>query len=63
MGAAQGVLGSFLIKLNIAAAIYRRNSVLYEWPLLEVTGAAAVTAAVSYLVRFELFVNLCSKES
>ena len=49
----QGVLGSFLIKLNITAAVYRRNSILHEWPLLEVTGAAAVTAAVSYLVRVE----------
>ena len=35
----------------MAAAVYRRNSILHEWPILEVTGAAAVTAAVSYLVR------------
>ncbi|KAI9429593.1 voltage gated chloride channel-domain-containing protein [Lactarius indigo] len=48
----QGVLGSLLTKLNIAAAVYRRNSVLHEWPILEVTGVAAVTAAVSYLVVF-----------
>jgi surface polysaccharide O-acyltransferase-like enzyme len=47
---AQGILGSFLIKLNIAAAVYRRNSILHEWPILEVTGVAAITAAVSYLV-------------
>ncbi|KAI9433558.1 Cl-channel protein [Lactarius indigo] len=47
-----GVLGSLLTKLNIAAAVYRRNSVLHEWPILEVTGVAAVTAAVSYLVVF-----------
>ncbi|KAI0286118.1 chloride channel [Russula aff. rugulosa BPL654] len=47
-----GVLGSLLIKLNIAAAVYRRNSILHEWPILEVTGAAAITAAVSYLVVF-----------
>jgi surface polysaccharide O-acyltransferase-like enzyme len=46
----QGILGSFLIKLNIAAAVYRRNSILHEWPILEVTGVAAITAAVSYLV-------------
>lgn len=39
-----------MIKLNIAAAVYRRNSILHEWPILEVTGAAAITAAVSYLV-------------
>lgn len=47
-----GVLGSLLIKLNIAAAVYRRNSILHEWPILEVTGAAAITAAVSYLIVF-----------
>lgn len=47
-----GVLGSLLIKLNIAAAVYRRNSILHEWPVLEVTGAAAITAAVSYLIVF-----------
>lgn len=54
IGTAQGVLGSFLIKLNIAAAVYRRNSILHEWPVLEVTGAAAVTAAVSYLVSYAM---------
>ena len=52
---AQGILGSFLIKLNIAAAVYRRNSILHEWPILEVTGAAAITAAVSYLVSTVVF--------
>ena len=52
----QGVLGSFLIKLNIAAAVYRRNSILHDCPILEVTGAAAITAAVSYLVSTALFV-------
>ncbi|KAH9056720.1 Cl-channel protein [Lactarius vividus] len=49
-----GVLGSLLTKLNIAAAVYRRNSVLHEWPILEVTGVAAVTAAISYLTRIHL---------
>ncbi|KAH9975687.1 Cl-channel protein [Lactifluus volemus] len=59
-----GVLGSLLIKLNITAAVYRRNSILHEWPITEVIGAAAVTAAVSYLVVFlrvpssELVANL-----
>ncbi|KAH9004455.1 Cl-channel protein [Lactarius hatsudake] len=48
----QGVLGSLLTKLNIAAAVYRRNSILHEWPILEVTGVAAVTATISYLVVF-----------
>ncbi|KAI0272312.1 Cl-channel protein, partial [Gloeopeniophorella convolvens] len=56
-----GVLGSFLIKLNVSAAVYRRNSILHEWPIVEVIGAAAVTAAVSYLTRVptsELVANL-----
>ncbi len=56
MQVVQGVLGSLLTKLNIAAAVYRRNSVLHEWPILEVTGAAAVTAAVSYLVRISMLI-------
>ena len=52
----QGVIGSLLTKLNIAAAVYRRNSILHEWPILEVTSVAAVTAAVSYLVRISLHI-------
>ena len=48
----QGVLGSLLIRLNVAAALYRRHSILNEWPVLEVVGVSAVTAAISYLVRF-----------
>ena len=47
----QGALGSLLIKLNVRIAVYRRNSVLYQWPVLEVVGVSAITAAVSYLVR------------
>lgn len=31
-------------------AIYRRNSLLADWPVLEVVGVSAVTAAISYLV-------------
>jgi chloride channel 3/4/5 len=46
----QGILGSLLIKLNVEVALYRRNSVLNEWPVLEVVGASAITAAISYLV-------------
>jgi hypothetical protein len=59
----QGILGSFLIKLNIAAAVYRRNSILHEWPILEVTGAAAITAAVSYLVSATQYVVFCTPEA
>ena len=52
----QGVLGSLLTKMNISAAVYRRNSILHEWPIMEVTGAAAVTAAISYLVRSSMLI-------
>lgn len=59
-----GVLGSLMIKLNAAAAVYRRNSILHQWPVFEVVGFSALTAAVSYLVVFlraqssELVANL-----
>ncbi|KAL6309304.1 chloride channel [Sparassis latifolia] len=59
-----GLLGSLLIKLNAAIAVYRHNSILRQWPLLEVVGISAITAAVSYLVVFlrvqssELVANL-----
>jgi len=52
LGVIGGVFGSFLIKLNVTAAVYRRNSILHQWPILEVVGVAAVTAAMSYLVVF-----------
>ncbi|KAI0372598.1 hypothetical protein BV20DRAFT_33678 [Pilatotrama ljubarskyi] len=59
-----GLLGSLLIKLNTAVAVYRQQSTLHEWPILEVVGFTAITAAVSYLVVFlrvqssELVANL-----
>ncbi|CDO69766.1 hypothetical protein BN946_scf184766.g11 [Trametes cinnabarina] len=59
-----GLLGSLLIKLNTAAAVYRRHSVLHDWPIVEVIGFTAITAAISYLVVFlrvqssELVANL-----
>lgn len=46
----QGLLGSLLIKLNAAAAVYRRHSILHDYPIVEVVGFTAITAAVSYLV-------------
>ncbi|KAK7685663.1 hypothetical protein QCA50_011007 [Cerrena zonata] len=52
LAAVGGLLGSLLIKMNAAAAVYRRNSILHEWPVLEVVGFSAITAAVSYLVVF-----------
>ncbi|KII87504.1 hypothetical protein PLICRDRAFT_43156 [Plicaturopsis crispa FD-325 SS-3] len=64
LGVIGGVLGSLLIKMNVAVAIFRRDSGLHEWPILEVVGVSAVTAAVSYLGVFtrvqssELVANL-----
>ncbi|KAJ7089712.1 Cl-channel protein [Mycena belliarum] len=64
LGVFGGVLGSLLIKLNVEAALYRRNNALHEWPVLEVVGASAITAAISYLIVFsrvqasELVANL-----
>jgi chloride channel 3/4/5 len=43
-------MGTLLIKLNVRAAIYRHNSFIAEWPLLEVVMVAAVTAIISYPV-------------
>uniref|UniRef100_A0A8H8CIA3 Chloride channel protein n=1 Tax=Psilocybe cubensis TaxID=181762 RepID=A0A8H8CIA3_PSICU len=59
-----GILGTLLIRLNVEIALYRRNSVLNDWPVLEVVCATSVTAAVSYLIVFarvqtsELVANL-----
>ena len=46
----QGVLGSLLIELNVKVAVYRKNSMIADWPVLEVICVTAITAAVSYLV-------------
>lgn len=59
-----GVLGSLLIKLNVAIAVYRQNSYLRDHPILEVVGATAITSCISYLIVFlrvqssELVANL-----
>ena len=58
MSCNQGALGSLLIKLNVRIAVYRRNSTLYQWPILEVVGVSAITAAISYLVS--LLLDECS---
>ena len=39
-----------MIRLNVEVALYRRNSVLGDWPVLEVVSVSAITAAFSYLV-------------
>ncbi|KAF8202213.1 Cl-channel protein [Pholiota molesta] len=64
LGVIGGVLGSLLIRLNVEIALYRRNSILRDWPVLEVVSVSAVTAAISYLIVFarvqtsELVANL-----
>ncbi|KAE9399949.1 Cl-channel protein [Gymnopus androsaceus JB14] len=64
LGVIGGVLGSLMIKLNVEIALYRRNSVLNEYPIVEVVALAAITAAVGFLVVFtrvqssELVANL-----
>lgn len=39
-----------MIRLNVEVALYRRNSGLGDWPVVEVISVSAVTAALSYLV-------------
>ncbi|KAI5830328.1 hypothetical protein K523DRAFT_372229 [Schizophyllum commune Tattone D] len=64
LGVIGGVLGSLLIKLNVQVALLRRYSLIHEYPVLEVIGVSAVTAAVSFLIVFcrvqmaELVANL-----
>ncbi|KAF9531719.1 Cl-channel protein [Crepidotus variabilis] len=64
LGVIGGILGSLLIRLNVEIALYRRNSVLRDWPVLEVVCVSAFTAAVCYLIVFarvqtsELVANL-----
>jgi len=64
LGVMGGVLGSLLIKLNVAVALWRRNSALHDYPVLEVVCVSAITAAISYLIVFlrvqtsELVANL-----
>ena len=50
LAVAGGGIGSLLIHLNVKAAVYRKNSVISEWPLVEVLVVAAVTAFISYPV-------------
>ncbi|KAL1753840.1 chloride channel [Schizophyllum commune] len=57
LGIIGGVLGSLLIKLNVQVALLRRYSLIHEYPVLEVIGVSAVTAAVSFLMA-ELVANL-----
>ncbi|PPQ62897.1 hypothetical protein CVT24_006295 [Panaeolus cyanescens] len=64
LGIMGGVLGSLLIRLNVEIALYRRNSILHGWPVMEVISVSAVTASISYLIVFarvqtsELVANL-----
>ncbi|RDB23755.1 H(+)/Cl(-) exchange transporter 3 [Hypsizygus marmoreus] len=49
LGVVGGVLGALLIRLNVEVALYRRNSYLNDWPVLEVVCVSAITAGISYL--------------
>ena len=39
-----------MIRLNVEVALYRRNSGIGNWPVVEVIFVSAITAAISYLV-------------
>ncbi|KIJ55127.1 hypothetical protein M422DRAFT_199235 [Sphaerobolus stellatus SS14] len=52
LGVIGGVLGAFMIRLNVNMAVIRRNSVLAEWPLMEIIAVTGITAGLSYLVIF-----------
>ncbi|KAG6828920.1 hypothetical protein H0H92_006306 [Tricholoma furcatifolium] len=55
LGIIGGILGALLIRLNVEIALYRRNSYLNDWPVLEVVCASALTAAISYLIPAGIF--------
>ena len=57
LAVAGGGLGSLLIHLNVKAAVYRKRSIISQWPLAEVLVVAGVTAFISYPVSTNL-VNL-----
>lgn len=56
----KGLLGALFIKLNVAAALYRRNTQIREWPLLEVVAVTTITAVLSYMVRklYQLIIGM-----
>ena len=39
--------------------MYRRNSILHDYPIVEVVGFTAITAAVSYLVSVDIHQDQC----
>jgi chloride channel 3/4/5 len=54
LAVAGGGLGSLLIHLNVKAAVYRKKSIISQWPLVEVLVVAGVTAFTSYPVSLNL---------
>ena len=56
----KGLLGTLLIRLNVAAALYRERSALRDYPILEVIGATAITGCICYLVRVRVLLRLHS---
>ena len=55
LAVAGGSLGSLLIHLNVKAAIYRKTSIISQWPLVEVLVVAGLTAFISYPVSLHPF--------
>ncbi|KAG8691760.1 hypothetical protein FRC11_010631 [Ceratobasidium sp. 423] len=47
-----GLAGALLIRLNIAAAVYRHYSWIRDWPLMEVICVTAFTSLLSYPIAF-----------
>ena len=56
LAVAGGSLGSLLIHLNVKAAVYRKNSIISQWPLVEVLVVAGATAFISYPVSLNLII-------
>ena len=57
LAVAGGSLGSLLIDLNVKAAVYRKSTIISQWPLVEVLVVAGATAFISYPVSLNL-INL-----
>lgn len=56
LAVAGGSLGSLLIHLNVKAAVYRKRTIISQWPLVEVLVVAGATAFISYPVSLNLVI-------
>lgn len=41
-----------LIKLNVAATVFRQNTQIKNWPILEVLVVSGISAALSHIVSY-----------